>query len=116
MAGPVFAIDRSADGVTVVLADEVLFAGFGSAWPSTPMAEFDSVAPWAGAVTTTVIAGAVAPGRQGRPRAGHRHVARVACTPTRCPDADTNVTPAGRVSTTETLAASDGPTLSTTSE
>ena len=53
--------------------------------------------------------------RQRRPGAGHRHVAAfVHAQPV--PVADTKVTPAGSVSVTDSVAASDGPVFATTSE
>ena len=68
--------------MTVVFIDEVLFAGFGvrgrrgDRWRCS-----SSVAACAGAVTTTVIAGRRRATRQGRPRAGHRHVPHVGARP-----------------------------------
>jgi hypothetical protein len=110
--GPVLMIDRSADAVTVVATVEVLLAGFGSAVVEDTDAVLDSAAACAGAVTTTVINGAVAP---------VANVALVHVTDTLpalvhtqpVPDADTNVTPAGSVSVTDTLPASDGPASAT---
>lgn len=61
VAGPPLRIDRSADAVTVVASVEVLLAAFGSAVTDAIVAVFVSVAPCAGAVTTTVMVGAVAP-------------------------------------------------------
>ena len=105
-------IARSADAVTVVDSVEVLLAGFGSAVVAATDAVLLRVAACAGAVTRTVIAGAVVPVVSD---------ARVHVTETLpvfeqthpVPAADTNVTPAGSVSVTVRLAASEGP-LSTT--
>jgi hypothetical protein len=109
------AIARSADAVTVVLATEVLFAGFGSAVVDDTDAVFDNVPACAGAVTTTVIVGAVAPvAKAGRVHVTDTFPVFVHAQP--APDADTNDTPAGNVSVTDTPAASDGPPLTTTSE
>ena len=99
VAGPVFTIDRSADAVTVVVTDDVLFARFGSGRRRRRPSRCSSASPpAAGAVTTTVIVGAVAPAARRRPGAGHRHVRRRSCTTQPVPVADTNVTPAGSVS------------------
>ena len=69
----------------------------------------------AGAVTTTVIAGAGAPAASvGRVHVTDMFAAFVHAQPP--PAADTNVTPAGSVSSTDTLAASDGPAFATTRE
>ena len=108
-------IARSADAVTPVVTDEELLATFGSAVVDATDAVFVSEPACAGAVTVTVITGAVAP----VPRA-----ARVQVTETLpvfehthpVPVADTNVTPAGNVSVTVRFAASDGPLLTTVSE
>jgi hypothetical protein len=115
VAGPVFVIARSAEGVTVVDVDEVLFAGVGSLVAELTVAVFVSVAPCAGAVTVTVISGADVPVAK---------AARVQVTETLpvfehaqpVPVADTNVTPAGRVSVTVRFAASDGPLFETVRE
>jgi len=115
VAGPVFVIARLADAVTVVLATDVLFPDAGSAVVDAIEAVFVRDAACAGAVTVTVMVGAVAP---------VTIAARVQVTDTfpvfehthPVPDADTNVTPAGRVSVTVRFAASDGPLLVTTRE
>jgi hypothetical protein len=75
-------IARSAEAVTVVLATEVLLAGTGSAVVEDTEAVLDSDAAWFGAVTTTVIVGAVFPVGQRRAGAGDRDVAG-ACRPSR---------------------------------
>ena len=114
VAGPVLVIARSADGVTVVDADEELLPGTGSLVADVTVAVSVRVAPCAGAVTTTVIVGAEVPVAS---------VARVQVTETfplfeqahPVPVADTNVTPAGSVSVTDSDAASDGPLSVTTS-
>ena len=112
VAGPVLVIARSAEAVTPVLVDEVLLAGTGSAVVDDTDAVFVRLPACAGAVTTTVIAGAVAPvARVGRVHPTDTLPVLVQVQP--APAADTKVTPAGRVSVTETAAASDGP-LSTT--
>ena len=110
LAGPVFVTARSAEPVTPVEVDEVLFAGFGSAVVEDTDAVLLSVPAWAGAVTTTVMVGAVAPVAS----AGRVHVTEtfpVLAHVQPVPTADPNVTPAGSVSVTDTFAASDGPAL-----
>ncbi len=108
VAGPVLVIARSADGVTVVVAVAVLFAAFGSGVADATVAESVRVAPWAGAVTVIVITGAAAPAASaGRVQVADTFPTFVQVQP--APVADTNVTPAGRVSVTERFAASDGP-------
>ena len=92
----------------------MLFPGFGSAVVEDTDAVFDRVPPWAGAVRTTVMSGADAPVA----RAALVHVTETSplfeqAQP--APEADTKVTPAGRVSVTDTPAASDGPTSLTAS-
>ena len=114
VAGPVLVIARSADAVTVVLADELLFAGSGSAVADDTVAVFDSEPAWAGAVTSTVIVGAVAPvASSGVVQVTDTLPAFVQVQPV--PVADANVTPAGSVSVTETPVASEGPLLVTVS-
>jgi hypothetical protein len=115
VAGPVLTRARSAEPVTEVEAVEVLLPGTGSGVALDTVAELVSVPGCAGAVTTTVIVGAVAPEARAAtvqvtdtlPAFVHVHPA---------PDADTNATPAGSVSVTETLAAGDGPAFTTTRE
>ena len=116
VAGPDLVTDKSADAITVVLAVSVLLPGVGSGVVDETVAELVSEAAWFGAVTTTVNV-------VDEPAA---HVARVHVAevlpllPHNQPpfdgDTDTNETPAGRVSTIETLSALDGPRLSTTME
>src|SRR5450631_2252401 len=106
---------RSAEAVTVVLAVEVLLAGVGSAVVELTLAVLDNVVAWAGAVTVTVIVGAVAPvASVGRVQVTETLPVLVQVQPV--PVAETKVTPAGRVSVTDRLAASEGPLLLTTSE
>ena len=105
---------RSATAVTVVVAVAVLFAGFGSGVVAVTVALLVIVPAWAWAWTTTVMTGAVAPDA----RAGRVHVTEtfplfVQVQPV--PVADVNVTPAGRVSTTDSEAAAAGPVLATVS-
>ena len=115
VAGPDLVIARSAAAFTVVTATEVLLAGFGSDVVEETEAVLDSEAACAGAVTLTVISGADAPATNAArvhvtdtfPTFVHAHPA---------PDADTNVMPAGRVSATDTFAASEGPLFTTSSE
>ena len=105
-------MDRSASGVTVVDAVEVLFAGVWSGVVAVTVAVSVSVAAWAGAVTTTVIAGAVAP----LASAGRVHVTDTFPTLVHVqpvPVADTNVTPAGSVSVTDSPDAAAGPAFAT---
>ena len=114
MGGPVFVIARSADGVTVVVAEAVSLAGLGSGVAELTAAVSVSVAPWAGAVTTTVITGAVVPVvSAGRVQVAETLPTFVHTQP--APVALTKVTPAGSVSVTDRLAASDGPLLLTVS-
>ena len=115
VAGPVLVIARSADGVTVVLSEELLLAAFGSAVVAATDATFDSTAPWAGAVTVTVIAGADVPvASAGLVQLTDTFPVLVQVQPV--PVAETNVTPAGSVSVTVREAASDGPAFATASE
>ena len=113
--GPVLVSAKSAEADTPELVDEVLLPGNGSAVVEDTDAVLDSVPDCAGAVTTTVMVGAVAPA------ASPARVQVTSALPTLVqvqppPAADTNVTPAGRVSATDTLAASDGPWSTTTRE
>jgi hypothetical protein len=111
-AGPDLLIARSAEAVTVVVAVAVLFAGFGSAVVDATLAVLLRLPAWFGAVTVIVITGAVTP------------VARAALVQVTetlpvfeqaqpVPVALTKVTPAGSVSVTVRLAASDGPAFDT---
>ena len=107
-------IDRSADPVTAVDTTEVLFAGFGSAVDDDTDAVFDNVPACAGAVTLTVITGAVVDAAStGRVQVTDTFAVLEQVHP--APEDDTNVTPAGSVSVTKTAAASDGPALATVS-
>ena len=114
-AGPDLVIARSADAVTPVVTDEELFATLGSAVVDATDAVFVRLPAWAGAVTVTVITGAVAPVAR---------AARVQLTETLPtfeqaqppPDALTKVIPAGSVSDTVRFAASDGPLFTTVNE
>ena len=108
-------MDRSADAVTVVEAMDVLFPALGSAVVDDTAAVLLSVVAPAGAVTTIVMVGAVTPAA----RVGRVHVTEVLPTCVHVhpvPDEETQVTPAGSVSTTETEVASDGPAFATTRE
>jgi hypothetical protein len=108
-------MDRSAEAVTVVLAVAVLLPAVGSVVVEETLAVFVRDAAWPGAVTTTVMVGAVAPlARTGRVQVADTLPEFVQIHPV--PVADPKVTPAGRVSVTETPAASDGPWFTTTSE
>jgi hypothetical protein len=113
-AGPDLVIDRSAEAVTDVLADAELLPGTGSVVELVTDAVLVIEPAWAGAVTTIVIVGAVAPLAS--------EVAVHVTTPEAwlhvhpVPDADPKLTPAGNVSVTDTLAASLGPALATTRE
>ena len=114
VAGPVLTIARSATGVTVVLADAVLSVGSGSAVVEDTDAVFVMVPPWSGASTVTVIVGCCRAGGS----VGSVHVTETLPTLLQdqpAPVALTNVTPAGSVSATSRLSASDGPLLVTTS-
>ena len=113
VAGPVLVIARSADGVTVVVAEEELLPGTGSLVVAATVAVSVRVAPCAGAVTTTAIVGAVTPAASaGRVQVAETLPAFEQTQPT--PVALTKVTPAGRVSVTVRFAASDGPLSTTT--
>jgi hypothetical protein len=106
---------RSADALTEVVAVAVLFPGMGSAVGEATDAVLVSDAAWAGAVTTTVMLGAVAPATSaGRVQLTDTLPVFVQVQPV--PVADTNVTPAGSVSVTARPLASEGPLLTTTSE
>jgi hypothetical protein len=106
-------IDRSAEAPTIVATDEMLFARFGSGVVDDTAAVLVRLVACAGAVTTTVMVPAVDP---------EARAARVHVTDTLplfvhdhpAPTADTNETPAGNESVTDTFAASDGPRLDTT--
>ena len=104
-------IDRSADAVTVVASESLLSLGSGSEVVDVTVTSFVKVPACAGAVTTTVI-GAVAPAaRSARVQVTEVFATFVHDQPV--PVADTNVTPNGSASTTDTFAASDGPALAT---
>jgi hypothetical protein len=108
LAGPDLLMDRSADAVTVVLTDEVLLPDVGSLVVLVTLAVLAMLPACAGAVTVTVMTGAVAPAaKAGRVQVTEMLALFVQVHP--APLAETNVTPAGSVSVTETLAASDGP-------
>jgi hypothetical protein len=114
VAGPVLVNARSADGVTVVLAVDELFAAFGSFVVEATEAPLDRAAPWAGAVTVTVTVGAVVPvASAGRVQLTDTFPVFVQVQPV--PVADTKVTPEGRVSVTVKETASEGPAFATTS-
>ena len=99
----------------MVTAVEVLFVALGSLVVAETIAVFVSVVAWAGAVTRTVMVGAVPPvTRAGRVHDTDTLPVLVQAQPV--PTADTNVTPAGSASLTRRPAASDGPRLETTSE
>jgi hypothetical protein len=111
--GPVFVIERSAEAVTVVVAEEVLFVATGSAVVDDTLAVFVSEPAWPGAVTTSAIVGAVAPDASvGRVHVTDTFPVLVQVHPV--PAADTKLTPAGSASVRDTLAASDGPALEAT--
>ena len=61
VAGPDFVMARSAEAVTPVVTEDVLFPGTGSLVVLAMLAVLVSDAAWEGAVTTIVIVGAVAP-------------------------------------------------------
>src|SRR5213593_2690570 len=112
VAGPVLVRLKSANSVTTVVtrfatADPLLFVVSGSAVVASARATLTSV-PVAGTVTVTVRLTLAAFARV--PTTGH-----VTTPPDSLPPwlAETNVTPAGRVSRTTTLAAEDGPLLVT---
>jgi hypothetical protein len=112
VGGPDLTMARSADADTDVSTLELLLPGTGSAVVEATAALLDKDVACTGAVTITVIPGAADPAAS---------ASRVHVTVTLplllhdqpVPDAYTNVTPAGRVSVTTRLAASDGPLLAT---
>src|SRR5450631_627049 len=113
VAGPVLVIARSADAVTPVDVEEVLLPGTGSAVVEETEAVLLNVPACAGAVTTTVMVGAVvAVASAGRVQVTETLPVLLQVQPV--PTADTKVIPAGSVSVTDRLAASDGPLLLTT--
>ena len=115
VAGPVLVIARSADAVTVVLTVELLLPGVGSFVVDATAPVLVRTAACAGAVTVTVMVGAVAPAaRAARVQLTETLPVLVQTQPP--PAADTKVTPAGRVSVTVRFAASEGPLLTTTRE
>jgi hypothetical protein len=113
VGGPDLTTDRSAEAVTVVVTLEELLAELGSGVLAATVAVFVTLAAWFGAVTTTVIAGAVAPVAS----AGRVQVTTPATLPQLqpVPPADTKVVPEGTGSVTVRVAASLGPALATVS-
>src|SRR4051794_1964740 len=108
VAGPDLVMARSAEAVTVVFALAVLLPATGSLVVDETLAVWVRAPACAGAVTATVIVGAVAPAaRAGRVQVLETLPAFVQVQPV--PVADENVTPAGRVSITDSATASDGP-------
>ena len=102
------AISRSADAVTEVVVDAASLVGSGSGEAADTTAAFVIEEAWVGAVTTTVMSGAAAP----ETSAGRVHVMDTLAAWEHdhpAPEADTNVTPGGKVSTTDTVCADDGP-------
>src|SRR5262249_30658765 len=105
---------RSAEAVTAVVTDEEVLAGSGSAVVEATDAEVVREPACAGAVTVTVMTGADAPVARAAlvqvtdtfPVFEHAHPV---------PEADTNVTPAGKVSVPDRFVASDGPLFVTVS-
>src|SRR5665213_3199303 len=99
VAGPDFVMLTSASALTVVEADEVLFAGTGSGVVAVTVAVFEIEPACAGAVTVTVMSGADVPdARAGRVQVTETFPALVQVQPV--PEAEPKVTPLGRVSTT----------------
>ena len=114
VAGPVLAMERSAEAVTEVVTDAASLEGSVSGDVADTCAAFVMVPACAGAVTTTVMAGAVAPAASD----GRVHVTETLAEWAHdhpAPEADTNVTPDGRVSSTDTLLAPPGPWFVTVS-
>src|SRR5262249_42497966 len=111
VAGADFVIDKSADGAacTVVDADALLFAAFGSAGLPETLAVFVT-APVADGAVTTIETEAFAP--LASAPTGQVTVPELFTQPLL---ADTNATPAGNVSETATPVASLGPALWTES-
>ena len=108
VGGPVLVIDRSAEAVTAVSTEAVLLAGLGSAVVAATDAVLDREPAWGGAVTTTVIVGALVPVvREEREHVTETFALLVQAHP--APPAETKATPAGSTSTTERFPASDGP-------
>jgi hypothetical protein len=115
VAGPVLVIDRSATPPTEVTAEELLLAALGSAVALLIVAVLVITPGELGATTVTVMVGAVAPvASAGLVQVTETFPTFVHAQPV--PEAEMKVTPAGRVSATDTFAASDGPLSVTTSE
>ena len=82
--------------------------GLGSNVAEDTAASFVIEEAWAGAMTATVMSGAVAPeASAGRVQVTDTLAAWVHDHP--APEADANVTPGGKVSTTDTVCADEGP-------
>src|SRR5262249_10074058 len=112
VAGPDLVIARSAEAVTVVVTVAVLLPAFGSAVVEATLTVLLRLPAWFGAVTVTVMPGRV-PRVASAPLVHVTHTLPVFEQAQPVPVADTNVTPAGRVSVTVRLAASDGPSFDT---
>ena len=107
-AGPVLVMERSAWEATVVWTGAlVLLLVFGSPVVALTEAEFERVAPWAGAVTEIVMVEVVLAARL----AVVQVTVAVPLQLQPVPLALTNVTPAGSVSLTLTVDAVSGPAL-----
>ncbi len=111
VAGPVLVTARSADGVTFVVAFAELFPATGSEVVVLMAAVLVIVAPWAGAVTTIVKLVDEPVAQVARVQVTEMLALLLHVQPPLLGVADTNVTPAGKVSNSDTFAASDGPRL-----
>ena len=102
--GALLLTETSATGTTVVsTAGLVLFAGLGSFTELLAVAEFERLAPFAGAVTVRTRFVVVPAGKLPR---FHSTCPALSAPP---PVAATNVTPVGKLSATDKFVATDGP-------
>ena len=113
VAGPLLTTERSADPATVVLTASSLFVGSGSAVVESMSALFVRVVGWFGAVTTMVNVVAEPAVQSGRSHVTEMLALLVHVHPPFEAVTETKVTPAGSVSETETVVASEGPLLVT---
>ena len=102
---------KSADAVTVVFAEALLLAVFGSAVVDEMAAVLVNDAPWAGAVTTMVNVVEEPVAQAARVQVTEVLPALLQVQPPLEALTLTKVTPAGRVSVKVTFAASEGPLL-----
>ncbi len=115
VAGPDLVMARSACGITLVLTVSLLLPGVGSAVVPPIVAPLVSVAPCAGAVTTTVMVVLAPVFHAGRVQVTEMLALLLHVQPPLLGVTETNVTPAGSVSVTVMFAESDGPLFATSS-